>query len=155
MESRHPSYKDCMAPSMVPCTPNRRRRSHSSCHCTLSYADFTKQRYRRLCFSITCCSTEMFDGWCCALACIHYVACLSGRSEALLLCVLDQVLNQDACIQPAERLAHCNVPRLGVQTCSQTRCLCYSFGYFNHDALEKGRSQTRALTEGVYGSLHP
>ena len=36
------------------------------------------------------------------------VACLSGRSEALLLCVLDQALNQDACIQPAKRLAHSN-----------------------------------------------
>ena len=36
------------------------------------------------------------------------VACLSGRTEALLLCVLDQALNQDASIQPIERFAHCN-----------------------------------------------
>ena len=36
------------------------------------------------------------------------VACLSGRSEAVLLCALDQALNQDASIQPTERFAHSN-----------------------------------------------
>ena len=44
------------------------------------------------------------------------VACLSGTSETLLLCVLDQALNQDASIQPTERFkfAHCN---WGVVSC--------------------------------------
>ena len=32
------------------------------------------------------------------------VACLSGGPEALLLCVLDQALNQNASIQPREGL---------------------------------------------------
>ena len=49
-------------------------------------------------------------------AVLRPVACLSGRSEALLLCVLDQALRQDASIRLAmssiayytERLAHCN-----------------------------------------------
>ena len=41
-------------------------------------------------------------------AVLRPVACLSGRSEVLLLCVLDQALRQDASIQHTERLAHCN-----------------------------------------------
>jgi len=35
------------------------------------------------------------------------VACLSRRPQIMLLCEVDQALNQDASIQPAEGLAHC------------------------------------------------
>ena len=38
-------------------------------------------------------------------AVLRPVACLSGRSEVLLLRVLDQALRQDASMQPTERLA--------------------------------------------------
>ena len=110
MDSRHSSYKDCMAPSMVLCTPSRRRRSHSSCQCTRSYADLRVHKAEiqwRLEASVLVNDVLqhrcLMDG-----AVLWPVACLSGRSEALLLCVLDQALNQDASIQPTERFTHCN-----------------------------------------------
>ena len=49
-------------------------------------------------------------------AVLRPVACLSRRSEVLLLCVLDQALRQDASIRPTERFAHCNR--------SVTSCVC-------------------------------
>ena len=57
-----------MLPRSVHCTwciHSQQRRSHSICHCTKLYADLrsTKQRYsgdlRRLCLSMTCCSTNV------------------------------------------------------------------------------------------------
>ena len=41
-------------------------------------------------------------------AVLRPVACFSGRSEVLLLCVLHQALRQDASIKPTEGLAHRN-----------------------------------------------
>ncbi len=38
------------------------------------------------------------------------VACLSRRPQIMLLCEVDQALNLDASIQPAEGLAHCYRP---------------------------------------------
>lgn len=37
---------------------------------------------------------------------LRSVACLSRRPQVLLLCELNQALNQDASIQPAEGLTH-------------------------------------------------
>ena len=41
------------------------------------------------------------------------VACLSRRPQVLLLRELNQALNQDASIQPAEGLTHCYWPIVG------------------------------------------
>ena len=46
-------------------------------------------------------------------AVLRSVACLSRRPQVLLLCELDQALNQDASIQPAEGLTHCYWPVVG------------------------------------------
>ena len=40
-------------------------------------------------------------------------ACLGGRSKLMILCVLDQALYEDASIQPADGLSHCNWPVVG------------------------------------------
>ena len=40
-------------------------------------------------------------------AVLRFVTCLSRRPQVMLLCEVDQALNQDASIQPAEGLTHC------------------------------------------------
>ena len=46
-------------------------------------------------------------------AVLRPVACLSRRPQVLLLRELNQALNQDASIQPAEGLTHCYWPIVG------------------------------------------
>ena len=41
------------------------------------------------------------------------VACLSRRPQVMLLCEVNQALNQDASTQPAEGLTHCYWPVVG------------------------------------------